>query len=273
MLDLLEAWRRLAGRDTQLVLVGPEMPGHHLDAGPAARRFVAEHGLADTVTFFGPASDPAPLLRAADLFVQPSHYEAFGLSALEALASGLPIVATGVGGLRDFLTHEATALLCEPERPDQLAASIARLLDDSPLAARLAARGRLVVDTGFGEKTLGEKYRHLFQLLLSQVDGAASADGATARPPHAASLRSGAGLGLPSPKWPARSRLARCHPTPSASFLRIRLAAGGDRFHLLPSGGRWRGRDQRAADCSESRPAWLRGSHSHQAHPGRRAGR
>ena len=138
-MDLVEAWQ-IAGRsDAILALVGPDMTGHAWDVGGPARAYVAGHGLSDRVRFEGAAADTAIYYRAADLYAHPSHFEAFGSSAVEAMASGLPIVASGVGGLRDFLVDGENALLHEPKSPPSIAAAIARLLDDEPLRARLAA--------------------------------------------------------------------------------------------------------------------------------------
>ena len=98
MLELLEAWRLLQPSDALLVMAGPDMTGHAWDAGAPGRAFVEQHGLGDRVRFVGPLADVAPMIKAADLVVQPSHFEALGLSAIEALACGVPLVASAVGG-------------------------------------------------------------------------------------------------------------------------------------------------------------------------------
>jgi glycosyltransferase involved in cell wall biosynthesis len=139
-MDLLEAWRLADRRDATLVLVGPDMPGHPWDVGGPGRTFVARHGLHDRVRFAGPALDTAPFYRAADVFVQPSHFEAFGSSAVEAMASGLPIVSSGVGGLADFLVAGDNALLHDVKSPPSLAAALTRMLDDDALRKRLAGQ-------------------------------------------------------------------------------------------------------------------------------------
>ena len=129
ILDLLEAWRRLDRGDAILFVVGPDMPGNALDAGPDVRAAAA--ALAPgRVVLHGPATDVRPMLAAADVFVQPSHYEAFGISVIEAMATGRPVVATRVGGMAEYLRDGDNALLCEPRQPDELARQIARLLDD-----------------------------------------------------------------------------------------------------------------------------------------------
>ena len=163
VLDLVEAWRLVESRDALLVLVGPDMPAHPWDAGQKARALVAQHGLAHRVRFEGPATDTAPLYRTADLFVQPSHFEAFGLSAIEAMASGVPVVASNVGGLRDFLVDNENALLHEPRSPASIAAALTRALSDSSLRARLAEAALKTVTAQFDERVLMDRYAQLIE--------------------------------------------------------------------------------------------------------------
>lgn len=162
ILDLLDAWTEVARPHALLVVVGPDMAGHPLDAGRAARAFVGAHALAESVLFAGPVADPAPILRAADVFVQPSHYEAFGISAIEAMASALPIVATRTGGLVDFLVHEETALLCAPRAPRELAILLDRVLTGPDLRSRLGSRARAAAVERFDTRLIAEAYMRLF---------------------------------------------------------------------------------------------------------------
>jgi len=138
-MDLVEAWHLANRPDAILALVGPDMTGHAWDVGGPARAYVEGHGLGERVRFEGAAADTAIYYRAADLYVHPSHFEAFGSSAIEAMASGLPIVSSGVGGLGDFLVDGENALLHQPKTPASIAAAIARMLDDDALRTRTAA--------------------------------------------------------------------------------------------------------------------------------------
>ena len=158
VMDLLNAWRIAQTGDALLALVGPDMTGHPWDAGQPGRAFVAANGLGDRVRFEGATTDPAPYYRAADLFVQPSHFEALGNTALEAMASGLPVVTSGVGGLADFCVDEQTALLHRPRSPESLAQAVTRMLTDAPLRARLAEAGRRHVIAHFELRTLLDEY-------------------------------------------------------------------------------------------------------------------
>lgn len=167
VLDLLEAWSRLDVRGARLVLVGPDVSGHALDAGPAARAFVRDRGLEASVTFAGAVDDPAPLLRASNFLVQPSHYEAFPLTVLEAMACGLPAVASFVGGLRDYLEHERNALVCPPADPACLGEALIRMLADAGLRARLGDAARQTVLTRFDRERNLDCYTAIFDRLCA----------------------------------------------------------------------------------------------------------
>jgi D-inositol-3-phosphate glycosyltransferase len=160
VLDLLEAWRIVNDPGALLLLVGPEMAGHQWDAGPAARALIAAHGLGERVRLFGPSPDPARLHRAADIFVQPSHFEAFGISVIEAMASGVPVVASAVGGLRDFLVDGSNALLHPPHAPAALAAALQRALADPALCRTLAHAAMQTVQQ-FDQNRLFDLYAEL----------------------------------------------------------------------------------------------------------------
>lgn len=123
--------------EARLALVG---------SGPEHDRFaalVAEHGLDRDARFaMLPWRPPmAAQLRALDLLVLPSEMEAFPLSLVEAMACGVPQVASDVGGIPEAVTPE-TGLLVAPRDPPALAAAIAALLGDAPRRAALAAGSR-----------------------------------------------------------------------------------------------------------------------------------
>jgi glycosyltransferase involved in cell wall biosynthesis len=144
ILDLLRAWERVPAPAT-LVVVGPDMAGHPWDAGASARTLSASPPLSGRVILTGATTDPAPLYRAADFAIVPSHWESFGLSAAEAMASGLAVVASAVGGLTDYMVDGENGLLTPAQNPDALAAAIRRLIDDPGLRARLGTAARQTV--------------------------------------------------------------------------------------------------------------------------------
>jgi L-malate glycosyltransferase len=101
-----------------------------------------ERGVLDRIAFAGHCADVAAKLASADVFVLPSRSEAFPNAVLEAMAAGLPIVASAVGGIRELLVHEQTGVLVPPDRPDALVQQICRLLDDDAAAGRLGQSAR-----------------------------------------------------------------------------------------------------------------------------------
>ena len=106
-------------------------------------------GLPRPVIFAGAASRVGPFYAMADVFVLPSLSEGSPNALLEAMACGLPIVATRVGGVPEIAVDGETALLVPPEDPVALARAIDRLLRDRPLAARLGSAARATVLTRY----------------------------------------------------------------------------------------------------------------------------
>jgi glycosyltransferase involved in cell wall biosynthesis len=145
--------------DAVLAIAGEGVLRHELE------RLAEETGVADRVRFLGLRPDARALMGAADAVVMPSHWEGLPLSALEALASGTPLVATDVRGLRELVADEENALLV-PEDPHALAAALRRVLDDSELAARLAAAGKHVDGAG-NDSRLVERFLKLYERLAA----------------------------------------------------------------------------------------------------------
>ena len=107
-------------------------------------RLAARHGIADGVRFVGPRSrvDLAALFRNARVVLVPSHSETFGLVALEAAASGVPVVAQGTGGLREAVLAGDTGLIIESRDPRDWADALTEVLGNPELARRLSAAAR-----------------------------------------------------------------------------------------------------------------------------------
>ncbi|HET7486617.1 MAG TPA: glycosyltransferase [Acidimicrobiales bacterium] len=112
--------------------------------GPLEADVAAEHarlGLGDRVALLGRRDDVPRLLGAADVFTLASHYEGLPVAVMEALAAGVPVVATAVGGMPHAVGPDA-GILVPPGRPDALAAAVADLAGDAGRRARLAAGAR-----------------------------------------------------------------------------------------------------------------------------------
>jgi glycosyltransferase involved in cell wall biosynthesis len=135
---LLRAFARVAAvrPDVDLLLVGDGPLRPDLEA------LVRELGVGPRVHFLGVRPDVPDLLRASDIFALTSISEAASLTLMEAMASAVPVVVTGVGGMPEIARHGAEGLLVPRGDDRAAAAALLRLLDDPAEAAALGAAGR-----------------------------------------------------------------------------------------------------------------------------------
>jgi glycosyltransferase involved in cell wall biosynthesis len=103
---------------------------------------IAHLGCAERVKLLGRIDDPRGLLWASDVFAMPSLKEGLGIAALEAMASGLPVIASRVGGLCEVVEHDRTGILVAPADPDSIASAIGRLAEASALRSQMGAAAR-----------------------------------------------------------------------------------------------------------------------------------
>jgi glycosyltransferase involved in cell wall biosynthesis len=125
---------------------------------------VERRGHADRLRYLGFVEGARGLLPQADVFVLTSRTEGLGTSVLDAMAAGIPVVATAAGGIPEMVDHERTGLLVPPGDAAALAAAIQRVLDDPALARRLADAATLRVrdfDVGRTIERTEELYRRL----------------------------------------------------------------------------------------------------------------
>jgi glycosyltransferase involved in cell wall biosynthesis len=165
LMELMDAWRLIQPSTAILLVAGPDMAGHPWDVGPAARDYAGQHHLDGSVRFLGSISDVALLLRAADVFVQPSHFEALGLSAVEALAAGVPVIASAVGGLLELITDGENGKLCPPQASPELAACLRTLIDDPALRGQMAAAARPSVVDIYDDHVVFSRFASLLRQL------------------------------------------------------------------------------------------------------------
>ncbi|HXI01891.1 MAG TPA: glycosyltransferase, partial [Candidatus Saccharimonadales bacterium] len=149
---------------------------HVVIAGEGPERRALEErirslGLGGRVRLLGFREDVPRLLAAFDAFVMSSSLEGFCNSVLEALALELPVVATRAGGLPEMVFDGRTGLLTPVHDPAALAAAVVRLLEDGPLARRLGAAGRTLVESEFTVEKMVERTRAAYDSLTG---GAAS---------------------------------------------------------------------------------------------------
>jgi glycosyltransferase involved in cell wall biosynthesis len=114
----------------------------------------------------GERSDIAEVLRGLDCFVLPSLAEGVSNTVLEAMASGLPIVATRVGANADLVEDGVTGRLVLPHDSEALAGAILAYLDDSVVAERHGRAGRQRVESRFSLERMVERYHRLYTKAL-----------------------------------------------------------------------------------------------------------
>lgn len=140
-----------------VVGVGPDLAGH--------QALARDLGIAERIHFLRHRADIPQLMKASDIFVQSSRFEGFGIAALEAMASGLPVVASRVPGLAELVAP--AGILFEPGNDHELASHIHELLINADLRARLGDAGRRRACEFSIEKTV-DSYENLYRDLTGQ---------------------------------------------------------------------------------------------------------
>jgi glycosyltransferase involved in cell wall biosynthesis len=162
--------------ETELVVAGGP-PRAELDRDPEVvrfRRLAADAGVADRVEFLGavPQERVPEVLRSADVVACVPWYEPFGMVALEAMACGVPVVATAVGGLVDTVVDGETGSHVPPRRPDDLARTLTDLLSSPRLLAAMGAAGAERARRRYGWDTVATRVARLYTRLVERRDQA-----------------------------------------------------------------------------------------------------
>lgn len=132
------------------------------------QELTATLSLQHQVTFLGQITDSALWLDACDVFVQPSHEEAFGLVFIEAGARHRTVVATHVGGIKEIIQHNHTGLLVAPKAAKQLADNLQSLLDDSQKRQQLGEAAFQRVTQLFSVNAMIDSYLTIFYKLVQK---------------------------------------------------------------------------------------------------------
>ncbi len=165
--NLLEAVVQVVAREPsfQLQIVGD---GPCL---PEARQTIEQRGLGEQVQLLGARHDVPELLRNASLFVLPSRTEGMSLAILEAMASGLPVVATRVGGNVEVVEDGQTGWLVPASDPVQLAEAILQVWGDRDLAQRFGEAGRERAHRHFEATHMVRQYEAMYLEVLAKGGG------------------------------------------------------------------------------------------------------
>ncbi|WP_460252908.1 glycosyltransferase family 4 protein [Acidiphilium sp. MT5] len=153
------------GVAANFLLAGAPDPGN-----PAALSEAELRGAAP-VRWLGPVGDMAGLLASCDIACLPSYREGMPKFLLEAMASGLPCVATNVTGCREAVIDGETGLLVPAQDEAALAGALARLIGDADLRTRMGSAGRARVLSNFSETEICTQTLRLYQRLIEQENG------------------------------------------------------------------------------------------------------
>ncbi|MEP7283906.1 MAG: glycosyltransferase, partial [Rubrivivax sp.] len=159
---LLQQAPDLRGR-VRLALIG---------AGPlraAAQEILVQGGVADLAWLPGERSDVPDVMRAMDCFVLPSLAEGVSNTILEAMATGLPVVATDVGGNAELVAHGRTGLIVPSDDVDALAQALGQLARAPAQARAFGAAGRAEVERRFSLAAMVAAYQALYDRQLAAV--------------------------------------------------------------------------------------------------------
>lgn len=159
--DVVEVFTRIRAKvPARLVFVGdgPERPR-------AAQR-AEDLGVRDHVLFLGKHASVDELLPCADLFLLPSENESFGLAALEAMASGAPVVASNAGGLTEVIEHGVSGYLFPVGAVEEMADAGTRLLTDAGLHEEVATAARARAIDRFSAAPVASRYENLYRQVI-----------------------------------------------------------------------------------------------------------
>jgi glycosyltransferase involved in cell wall biosynthesis len=165
---LLRSWESVVERhpDALLLLVGTGGVGLQ-NCESDLRNYVSDHALERNVRFTGSVDNVHQYLQASDFFVFPTEREAFGISVIEALACGLPVVTTATGGIRDIVTDRKNALVVPVNDEEALVLALEIVLQDGDINESMARSGRRLATERYSERKVLQRYGQLVSDLMS----------------------------------------------------------------------------------------------------------
>lgn len=170
LLELAEAAARLAHRhpDLRILVVGGALESDYDAFQQELDAVLARHGIRDRFAFTGLVTDTAPWLAAMDIFTLPTYREGMPVSILEAMASGLPVVATDIRGCREEIVPGETGLLVPARAAGPLADALEHLIVSSELRAKYGAAGRRRAEEHFDERAILAAQVRLYDELVRE---------------------------------------------------------------------------------------------------------
>lgn len=147
-----------SGEDLTYLVMGDSLASDRDQFSSRFRQSVGEAGLSSNFVFTGFTKNVSEYLRSMDIFVLPSYREGFPRSVLEAMATGLPVVATDIRGCREAVVHGETGWIVPPRDAEALTAAVRHLLRDEPLARSMGDRGLRRSHERFNEQLVGARF-------------------------------------------------------------------------------------------------------------------
>jgi glycosyltransferase involved in cell wall biosynthesis len=160
---LLKVWETIQTKHKhcKLLIVGGGSKDIH-DCELELKEYVKSHSLEESVIFTGNVYNVYEYLQASDIFVLPTEDEAFGISLIEAMACGLPVIATRIGGIKDILSHKENGLMIDAGDFSNLQEAIEQLISDDTLAQSLGQNALSKVKQFYARETVAKQYSDLF---------------------------------------------------------------------------------------------------------------
>ncbi|GDY26896.1 hypothetical protein AHAT_27860 [Agarivorans sp. Toyoura001] len=163
--DTLKAFKQISDKyNCQLYIAGS---GSAKDT-QVIQRYRDKMGLQEQVHFLGQISNSSLWMEAADIFVQPSLEEAFGLVFIEAGLHHTPVVATNVGGIPDIIVNGETGYLVPAANPEALEQALVKLIESSQLRDQFGAAAKQRIESKFNKQHMIDKYLNTFHQLIME---------------------------------------------------------------------------------------------------------
>lgn len=164
---LIKAVSKLSTIDCQLLIIGEGKERKKLE------KLTVKLGIKNGVRFLGsvPNEKLPDYLTEADVFVRPSRSEGLGTAFLEAMASGVPVIGTSVGGIPDFLKHKETGLFCQAQNPEDLTKKIELILRDENLKNKLIENAKNLIEESYSWGVIAEEMRKIYEKTIGYHPG------------------------------------------------------------------------------------------------------
>lgn len=157
--DLIKALEILKGRVKVFAFVAGDGP--HLNY----LQDMAKEAKLENIQFLGYRNDIKDFLRNIDIFVLPSHSEGFGVSVAEAMALGVPVIATNVGGIPEIIKNNEDGIIVNPESPNDLANAIEILATNADLRNKFSKKGEEYIVNNFSKEKMINEIDTLYENL------------------------------------------------------------------------------------------------------------